>query len=412
MERIIRKNSHFEILTPDGWSDFDGISCQTSQSLYKLVTEKNEIICTGDHKLSTIDGLQFINKLKIGDTLVTKHGIGFIKEIYHHPYEEKVYDPIEVKKSHLYYANDIISKNCDFLGSSSTLIAGWKLKELTAKIPILNRDHLFKYADPIKGHSYVITVDVAEGKLRDYSCYQVTNITSMPYEQVATYRANDITPGDFAELIHFTAIAYNNALVLVEFENLGPEVSSQLFNTFDYENLLYTRSAGRSGKEITTSYGKGVDKGIKMSVATRATGCQMLKLLIEGNQYIVNDFHTIEELSTFSKKNNKYQAEEGKHDDTVMALLVFAWLSNDPYFKNLTNIDTIAKLKEKKTEELEDQLLPFGFVDRGPPVGSMPTTADLHRDLWYSSKKIQEYSPYVATNPDEDDKGIQWMPNF
>jgi hypothetical protein len=148
-----------------------------------------------------------------------------------------------------------------------------------------------------------------------------------------------------------------------------------------------------------------------MSVATRATGCSMLKLLVEGQQYIVNDHETIQELATFSKKNNKYQAEEGRKDDLVMGLVVFAWLSNQKYFKNLTDIDTIGKLREKRQEDIEDQLVPFGFIDRGPPADAYPITAELaHREFWFKPK-VREYSPYVH-NASEEDDNIEWMPNF
>jgi len=72
-----------------------------------------------------------------------------------------------------------------------------------------------------------------------------------------------------------------------------------------------------------------------------------LKLLIEGNQLIINDLSTINELSTFSKKGNTYEAEPGKHDDLVMGLVLFAWLSDQLYFKELTAINTLANLREK-----------------------------------------------------------------
>jgi len=88
-------------------------------------------------------------------------------------------------------------------------------------------------------------------------------------------------------------------------------------------------------------------------------------LLIEQHQLIINDFHTIEELSTFSRKNNSYEAEEGKHDDTVMPLVLFAWLSDQQYFKEYTDINTLNKLREKTEEDIMNEMGPFGFVDDG-----------------------------------------------
>lgn len=294
---------------------------------------------------------------------------------------------------------------CEFMGSSGTLISGSKLKELAAKLPLHRTDNLYKYEEVVEKHVYAITADVSEGKMLDYSTFHVTDVTEMPYRQCATFRSNEVAPADFAEIIFRTAKAYNNAIVLIEYENLGPEVAMVLFDTFEYDNIICTESAGRVGKRVTMKSGKGIDKGIKMSVATKLTGCSLLKLLVEQNQYIVNDYHTIQELTTFVRKNNSWTAEEGKHDDLVMALVVFAWLSNQPYFKDLTNVDTINKLRELKSEQIEEDMLPFGFSSRDE-VGYMPKTADLHRDLWGPPKTL-EYTPY-RFNDDE----IEIWPNF
>jgi len=94
----------------------------------------------------------------------------------------------------------------------------------------------------------------------------------------------------------------------------------------------------------------------------------MLKLLIEQDQLLISDFETIQELSRFSKKRNSYEAEPGAHDDLVMNLVLFAWLTSQGYFKEVTDINTLSKLREKTEEQLNDDLLPFGFIDTGDDV--------------------------------------------
>jgi hypothetical protein len=190
----------------------------------------------------------------------------------------------------------------------------------------------------------------------------------MPYNQVAVYRNNSITPVDYADVIHRTAKAYNNASVLVEINDIGEQVSHTLHYDFGYENVLFTENAGRSGKRITQGFGgsaASVDKGIRTTKIVKSVGCSILKLLVEGNQFVVNDFHTINELSTFSKKGTSYEAESGKHDDLVMCLVLFAWLSEQQYFKDYTNINTLMSLREKTEEDMEQDLAPFGFMEDG-----------------------------------------------
>lgn len=253
----------------------------------------------------------------------------------------------------------------EFLGSSGTLIAGWKLKELVHQTPLMNKDGLYLYKQSVKNRSYVSIVDVSRGKGLDYSAFSILDVTQMPYEQVCAYRNNLISPIDYADVIHRVCKSYNNAAVLVEINDIGEQVSTSLHFDFEYENVLFTESAGRSGKRITSGFGNNIDKGIRTTKSVKSVGCSILKLMVEQNQLIVNDFNTINELSTFSRKGVSYEAEPGKNDDMVMGLVLFAWLSDQTYFKEYTNINTLAKLREKSEEEILQELTPFGFFDNG-----------------------------------------------
>ena len=264
---------------------------------------------------------------------------------------------------------------CEFLGSSGTLIAGWKLKELVHKNPIQDKEGLTQYFQPEKDRVYIMVCDVSRGKGLDYSAFQLVDVTSMPYQQACVYRNNSVTPVDYADTIYRIAKAYNNASVLVEVNDIGEQVSHSLHYDFGYENVLFTENAGRSGKRITGGFGGGnVDKGIRTTKIVKTIGCSILKLLIEQNQFIVNDFHTINELSTFSKKGNSYEAEPGKHDDLVMCLVLFSWLSEQQYFKDYTNINTLMSLREKTEDDMEQDMAPFGFIETGHDETMMDDT--------------------------------------
>ena len=87
----------------------------------------------------------------------------------------------------------------------------------------------------------------------------------------------------------------------------------------------------------------------------------MLKMLVEQDQLIINDFDTINELSTFSRRGVSYEAEAGNHDDLVMCLVLFGWLTDQTFFQEITDINTMIKLRQKTEQQIEDDLLPFGF---------------------------------------------------
>jgi len=253
---------------------------------------------------------------------------------------------------------------CQFLGSSGTLIDGATLKYLQAayREPLKAVHGLSVYESPEKGNTYVCIADVSRGKGLDYSAFHIINVSKMPYKQVATYRNNLITPVDYADIIFRTTKSYNDAYILVEINDIGAQVSDTLHFEFEVETLLYTESAGRSGKRISGGFGSNVDKGIRTTKQVKSIGCSILKLLIEQKQLAISDFITINELSTFSRRGVSYEAEPGCHDDLVMGLVLFAWLSTQTFFKDITDINTMMRLREKSDEEIMDDLLPFGFT--------------------------------------------------
>ena len=269
----------------------------------------------------------------------------------------------------------------EYLGSSGTLVAGWKLKELVPQIPIVERMGIVQYKPPERNRIYISVADVSRGKGLDYSALQIIDVTAMPYEQVCVYRDNMTTPADFAEIVNQLGKAYNSAATLVEINDIGQQVGEILYYDYEYENLLFTEHAGAAGKRITQGFSnKSTDKGIRTTKVVKSIGCSMLKLLIEQNQLNINDANTIYELSTFSKKANTYQAEPGKTDDLVMCLVLFAWLTEQKYFKDLTDINTLIKLKELKDEQIEEEILPFGFVNDGQDVVDREPLP--HLDMW------------------------------
>lgn len=246
-----------------------------------------------------------------------------------------------------------------FLGSSGTLISGQTLKELVHETPLQNRNGLSIYNMPQKDRRYVCIVDVSRGKGLDYSAFQLIDCTEMPYKQVAVFRDNLTSPVEYAQIIHSTLQYYNEASVLIEVNDIGGQVADLLHYDYEYENIFKTDSGGSTGKRISTT-GKG-DRGVRTTKTVKNVGCSILKLLIEQKQLIIKDFDTINELSTFSSKGSSYEAESGCNDDLVMCLVLFGWLSNQRYFKELTDINTLVRLREKSISEIESAIIPFGI---------------------------------------------------
>lgn len=254
----------------------------------------------------------------------------------------------------------------EFVGSSGTLISGATLKRLKKATPIHVDEGLKLYEQVITNHKYVITVDTSRGKGFDYSAFSVIDVTSPPYKQVCTYRNNNIEATDYAVIVERVAKYFNEAEMLIELNDLGKQVSDICFFDYGYENITMTETRGRAGKQISGGFGgKNVERGITTTLPVKNTGCALLKSLIEQNQLIIIDEDTIRELNVFSAKGKSYEAEEGHNDDTVMPLVLFGWMSNQSYFKELVDNDITKHLRESSDDDIDDYLMPFGIVNDG-----------------------------------------------
>jgi len=279
---------------------------------------------------------------------------------------------------------------CEFVGSTYTLIAPSKLRTLVFKTPIHSNNNLDVYEEPIKNHTYALVADTAQGKGLDYSAFNVFDVSGMPYKQVAKFRDNTISPMLYPNVIFNVGNKYNQAHVLVEVNDIGSQVADTLHYDLEYENIMIITMRGRAGQQIGGGFAKNIQLGLRTSKQIKRIGCATLKDLIEQDQLLLPDFETIRELTTFALTNNTYQAEEGSHDDLAMTLVIFGWLVQQRYFKELTNMDIRKKMWEEQMETLEQDMLPFGIIDDGQEEetfkdneGTVWTVDDDARRLYY-----------------------------
>ena len=255
---------------------------------------------------------------------------------------------------------------CNFLGSSLTLIRADVIAKMTVDQPIYSNDGLDVFARPQKNHTYCGVVDVAQGVEGDSSTIQMIDITETPYRIVAKYRRNDITPLLFPSVIFKVATEYNNAFVLIE-TNVSDQVAQIMHQELEYENILMV---SRANGVQTIGGGFGGQKsqlGVTTDKRVKRIGCHNFKAIVEEDKLLVTDPDTISEISTFIEKRGSYEADEGYHDDLVMPLVLFGWLTTQPYFKELNNINMRKIMYEKQMKAIEEDLTPFGFYDDGKP---------------------------------------------
>jgi hypothetical protein len=255
---------------------------------------------------------------------------------------------------------------CEFLGSVDTLISAAKLRALTFIDPISTNKGLDIYEKPTTNGEYIITVDVSRGIGGDYSAFIVYDITTVPYRIVAKYRNNEIKPMLFPNVINDVARGYNNAWVMCEVNDVGDSVASILNYDLEYPNVLMCAMRGRAGQIVGHGFsGSKTQLGVKMSVTVKKVGCANLKQIIEDDKLIFNDYEIISELTTFIQKKQSFEADEGFHDDLVMCMVIFAWLVQQDYFKELTDNDVRKRIYDEQKNQIEQDMAPFGFITTG-----------------------------------------------
>lgn len=259
-----------------------------------------------------------------------------------------------------------IEFECEFIGSTNTLISPSVLRRLVYVPPKSSNEHTRIYEDVKPGHIYTIIVDTARGINNDYSAFTVIDVSDLPHKVVAVYQNNTINPMSYPEVIAGFAKQYNNAWILVESNDIGQSVVQSLHQDLELDNILMSSARGRAGQVLSSGFGPGGQYfGVRTTKQVKRVGCLNLKTLIENDQLIINDYKILEELTNFVQRNESYQAEDGKHDDLVMCLVLYGWLSVQDYFKELTNSDVRKHIQEQHQQMVDEELMPFGFVNNG-----------------------------------------------
>ena len=131
---------------------------------------------------------------------------------------------------------------CQFIGSSNTLISPTKLQNMSYVEPIKTFEDVDYHEEPKQGHKYILVCDTARGIRLDYSAFVVFDITTVLYKAVAKFRSNEISPKVLPQFISNVGKHFNDAHVLVEANDLGAQVLNDLHFELSYENLLRSSS--------------------------------------------------------------------------------------------------------------------------------------------------------------------------
>lgn len=316
-------------------------------STYPVISagDKSQVIIT-----STANGVgNLFHKLYQGATQKTNEFVPFRVDWWDVPGRDENWKRITISNTSELQFEQEYGNN--FHGRGNTLVSSNAILGLKGATPLEERNGVKYYKKPERNHRYIMTVDVSKGRGQDYSTFCIFDVTDDKFEQVVTFRDNMISPLIFPDVIVKVAKLYNDALIVIENNDAGQLVCNAVYYEYEYENT-FVESTVKAG---------GV--GVTMTKRVKRIGCSNLKDLVEMNKVKLVDYETITELSTFEVKGASYEASDGNHDDLVMNLVLFSWFISSDAFGNIADVDLKALLYEDRIRELEDDLLPFGFID-------------------------------------------------
>ena len=271
-----------------------------------------------------------------------------------------------------------------FFGTGDTLINAETLLNLRAKPyeRLLENGLLKIYKETEKDHDYIMTVDVSKGRGQDYSTFNILDISTRPFEQVAVYRNNTISPVLFPNVIYKYAKVYNEAYVVVEANDQGSVVCNGLYHDLEYENM-HVESAIKANA-----------LGIEITRKTKRLGCSAIKDILENGKLKIVDEQTILEISTFEARGQSYEATDGNHDDLMMNLVMFGYFVSTQYFADMTDINLKEMIFKQRMQEIEDNVVPFGIIDDGRQYSEQIENTE---DPW----RIRENTQRFIYDPDD-----------
>ena len=224
--------------------------------------------------------------------------------------------------------------DCDFITSGRGVIDGLlleNLKESSVREPIEKRgidSNYWIWQPPNYTKNYVVSADVSRGDGTDYSAFHIIDVESL--EQVAEYKGK-ISTQDFGNMLVNVASEYNNALLVVENNNIGWAAIQQVIDR-EYPNLFYTSKDLQYvdvQHQMTNKYRsqeRNMVPGFSTTQKTRPLIVAKLEEMFREESVVVHSQRLIDELFVFIYNGNRAEAMTGYNDDLVMSFAIALWV--------------------------------------------------------------------------------------
>lgn len=345
-----KNNSGIEIMTSKGtYEPFWGMIKKRAEGVTFELANGKKVSYSRDHRFLINGEEVFPESLAVGDKLCGSEivKIDEVTSDFYGPYTVRGYEYATVDDN-----GDVVQShhNCEFLGSSTTLI---DLDKLAKMFPTDPKEFKYGYMcsiweEPVPGAVYVMGVDTATGSGLDFSAIQVIKLVSRNrFEQVCTFHDDRTLPGKLSQIVKDLSEWYNDAQIIIENNGPGGKVADELWYTLDCQNIINTDPHG-----IGTSANK----------ANKLEACLLLQAEVNKDTLVLRDSATLKELTTFIEVSpNVFKASSNSHDDLVSALYWAMYATIQPEI----DLDNLTVDRNRRDESVEVQQTVFPDEDDG-----------------------------------------------
>jgi len=240
---------------------------------------------------------------------------------------------LEVEEDNSYVCENLVVHNCNFNASGETFLSPEQIDDVEkgcATSAEITHEHwdrnLWIFWPPVVGKRYFISADVARGDGRDNSACCVWDTDTM--QQCAEYYGR-IPVEEYAKLLVDLGHRYNNALLVVENNNIGMACLEHI-RLAQYENVYYSaRGLDGPGEAVHSAWGpSNADRviGFTMSQKLRPLVFSKLEEFIRNRIIKIRSRRFVAEARTFVWENSKPQAMKGWNDDIMSATAQGCWI--------------------------------------------------------------------------------------
>lgn len=302
----------------------------------------------------------------------------------------RVYN-FEVENTNTYVTEYGIVHNCDadFATSGDTVFIEDQLKwieQSTLLEPIEKRGidkNLWIWQPVDYTKEYLVIGDVARGDGKDFSGAQVIEIESN--EQVAEFKGQ-LSPKEFGLFLVSLATEYNNALLVVESNNMGWSTIDTILER-GYQNLYYSIKGDTTNSDTYFAKYEDINNlvpGFNTSMKLRPLVINKFREYISDRSTTIRSKRLLEEMRVFIWKNGRPEAQYGYNDDLLMSYAIGMYLRDTSLRFQQQNLDLTRKV-----------------------LSSIKTSRAEHTGA-YSSGNPYFRNPYEMVNPySKDTNGIE-----